>query len=124
MIFQYPRPNGRLAYLKLSTYQEEISFIEMSVHLNMELFLLQCVNPIDIIDLYLEHGSFLSKYGLEEEILGKYKLRVLSVILLANSSLNVRTLEVKYELLTSTTEARHELEANSIEIAWQQLVAQ
>ena len=45
-------------------------YIELIVYLNMELFLLQFVNPINNIDLSLEHQSSISTYRLQEEILG------------------------------------------------------
>jgi len=74
-------------------------------------------NPIDNIDLSLEHQSFLSTYRLQEEILGQLKLVLLPVILLANSSLDDGATGVKKDLLFMAAEAGQEVDANSIEIA-------
>ena len=62
--------------------------------------MLQCLNPIDNTDLSLERQSFLSTYRLYVEIFGHFKLGLLPVILLANSSLDDGATGVKKELLS------------------------
>ena len=70
-------------------------YIELPMHINMELFLLQSVRPIGNTDLLFEHQSFLSTYKIREEILGQNKLGLLTVIVLANSSLTDGVTRVK-----------------------------
>ena len=45
-------------------------YLELTVHTNMELFVLQSVSPIVNTDLSLEHQSFFSTYKIWEQILG------------------------------------------------------
>lgn len=71
----------------------------------MILFLLQCVNPTDNIDLSHGHQFFPFTYKLQQEILVQFKLGLLPVILLANSSLSDGTIGVKEELLSRAAEA-------------------
>ena len=91
--------------------------LELTVHTNMELFVLQSVSPIDNTDLSLEHQSFLSTYNIREEILGQYKLGLLPVIVLANSSLTDGATKVKTELVSRAAEAGNTITATCFEIA-------
>ena len=71
----------------------------------MELFLLQCVDPIGNTDLSLEYKSFLSTYRIQEETPGQFKLGLFPVILLANISLDDGATRVKKEILSRVSEA-------------------
>ena len=94
------------------------------MHSNTELFIFQCVNPIDNIDLSLEYRSFLSTYKLQEGILGQFKGSLLpAAIMLANSSLGDGTPGVKEELLYRAAEAGQAVKTKSFEVEWQERIA-